>query len=155
VHNGIIENHRELRERLIASGHVMLTEVDTEVIAHLIEEKYRGDLVAAVAEAVAELEGAMALAVIHRREPGKIVAYREKSPLIVGLGEGENFLASDIPAILPYTRKILALNDGEMAVMTEDEVVVRSLRRWAGRRRTAGESGRQEAHGHRPGGRSG
>jgi glucosamine--fructose-6-phosphate aminotransferase (isomerizing) len=127
VHNGIIENHRELRERLIASGHVMLTEVDTEVIAHLIEEKYRGDLVAAVAETVAELEGSMALAVIHRREPGKIVAYREKSPLIVGLGEGENFLASDIPAILPYTRKILALNDGEMAVMTEDEVVVRSL----------------------------
>ncbi|NLA60645.1 MAG: glutamine--fructose-6-phosphate transaminase (isomerizing) [Firmicutes bacterium] len=127
VHNGIIENHRELREKLVSRGHVMRTEVDTEVVAHLIEDRYRGDLAAAVAEAVRELEGAMALAVIHRNEPGKIVAYREKSPLIIGLGDGENFLASDIPAILPYTRKILALSDGEMAVITEDEVIVYSL----------------------------
>jgi len=129
VHNGIIENHRELREKLVAGGHVMRTEVDTEVVAHLIEDKYRGDLVAAVAEAVKELEGAMALAVIHRNEPGKIVAYREKSPLIVGLGEGENFLASDIPAILPYTRKFLALNDGEMVAITQDSIVIRSFAR--------------------------
>jgi len=124
VHNGIIENHRELRERLIAGGHVMKTEVDTEVVAHLIEEKYRGDLAAAVAEAARELEGAMAIAVIHRGELGRIVAYREKSPLIIGLGEGENFLASDIPAILPYTRKFLALNDGEIGVITEEGVAV-------------------------------
>lgn len=132
VHNGIIENHRELRERLIVGGHVMKTEVDTEVVAHLIEEKYRGDLAAAVAEAARELEGAMAIAVIHRGEPGRIVAYREKSPLIIGLGEGENFLASDIPAILPYTRKFLALNDGEIGVITEEGVAVYRLEKGSG-----------------------
>jgi glucosamine--fructose-6-phosphate aminotransferase (isomerizing) len=127
VHNGIIENHRELRERLAANGHTIRSDTDTELVAHLIEENYEGDLVAAVTKSLGELEGSMALAVIHKDEPGKIVAYREKSPLIIGLGEGENFLASDIPAILPYTEKALVLNDGEMAVITKDIVVIRSL----------------------------
>lgn len=126
VHNGIIENHRELRERLVANGHKVRSETDTELVAHLIEEKYRGDLAAAVMETIKELEGSMALAVIHKNEPGKIVAYREKSPLIIGIGDGENFVASDIPAILPYTQKALVLNDGEMAVITQDEVLIRS-----------------------------
>lgn len=126
VHNGIIENHRELRERLVAGGHEIKSETDTELVAHLIEEKYRGDLAAAVMESISDLEGSMALVVIHKDEPGKIVAYREKSPLIIGIGDGENFLASDIPAILPYTQKVLVLNDGEMAVITKDEVTIHS-----------------------------
>ena len=104
VHNGIIENHRELRERLLANGHKILSETDTELVAHLVEENYRGDLVDAVTDTVRELEGTMALVVIHAAEPGRIVAYREKSPLIIGLGEGENFLASDIPAIALHRR---------------------------------------------------
>ena len=112
---------------MAANGHTIRSDTDTELVAHLIEENYEGDLVAAVTKSLGELEGSMALAVIHKDEPGKIVAYREKSPLIIGLGEGENFLASDIPAILPYTEKALVLNDGEMAVITKDIVVIRSL----------------------------
>jgi glucosamine--fructose-6-phosphate aminotransferase (isomerizing) len=125
VHNGIIENHRELRERLLANGHRIKTETDTELAAHLIEENYAGDLADAVMRSVAELEGTMALVVVHAHEPGRIVAYREKSPLIVGLGEGENFLASDIPAILPYTQKVLVVNDGEIVIVQKDEVLIR------------------------------
>jgi len=126
VHNGIIENHRELRERLLRNGHKIKSETDTELVAHLIEEKYRGDLAEAVRETVGELEGTMAIVVIHASEPGRIVAYREKSPLIVGIGEGENFLASDIPAILPYTRKALIVNDGETVVVECDGVTIRN-----------------------------
>ena len=122
VHNGIIENHRELRKGLAEKGHKIRSQTDTEVIAHLIEENYRGDLVQAVRDTVRVLEGTMAIVVIHAREPGRIVAYREKSPLIVGLGEGENFLASDIPAILPYTRKVLVVNDGEIVDVKRDSV---------------------------------
>lgn len=127
VHNGIIENHRELRERLLKNGHALKSETDSELVAHLIEEKYKGDLAEAVLETVKELEGAMALVVIHGDEPDRIVAYREKSPLIVGLGEGENFLASDIPAILPYTRKVMIVNDGELVVLQRDDVAIRSI----------------------------
>ena len=126
VHNGIIENHRELRERLLANGHKIKSETDTELVAHLVEENYKGDLADAVMNTVRELEGTMALVVIHAAEPGRIVAYREKSPLIVGLGEGENFLASDIPAILPYTRKVLIVNDGELVIVEKDDVSIRS-----------------------------
>ncbi len=126
VHNGIIENHRELRERLLANGHKILSETDTELVAHLVEENYRGDLVDAVTDTVRELEGTMALVVIHAAEPGRIVAYREKSPLIIGLGEGENFLASDIPAILPYTQKVLIVNDGELVILEKDSVRIRT-----------------------------
>lgn len=122
VHNGIIENHRELREHLVSRGHSIVSETDTELIAHLIEEKYRGDLVQAVLEAVAELEGSMAIAVLHAGEPRRIVVYRDKSPLIVGLGDNENFVASDIPAILPYTRRAVVLNDGELAEIRDNEV---------------------------------
>ncbi len=126
VHNGIIENHRELRERLLKNGHKVKSETDTELVAHLIEENYAGDLADAVMRSVKELEGTMAIVVIHASEPGRIVAYREKSPLIVGIGEGENFLASDIPAILPYTRKALVVNDGELVIVERDEVKIRS-----------------------------
>lgn len=124
VHNGIIENHRELRKGLLSRGHKLKSETDTELVAHVIEEKYEGDLAATVKETVGGLEGTMALVVMHKDEPGRIVAYREKSPLIVGIGEGENFLASDIPAILPYTRRILVVNDGELVVLQRDSVTL-------------------------------
>ncbi|GAB6877558.1 glutamine--fructose-6-phosphate transaminase (isomerizing) [Thermaerobacter litoralis] len=122
VHNGIIENYAELRDELAARGHRFASETDTEVVAHLLEELYDGDLVRTVQRAAARLEGAYALAVLTRREPGKIVAVKQASPLIVGLGDGENFLASDIPALLPHTRRVIPLEEGEMAVLTRDGV---------------------------------
>ncbi|QUL97974.1 MAG: glutamine--fructose-6-phosphate transaminase (isomerizing) [Candidatus Fermentithermobacillus carboniphilus] len=125
VHNGIIENHRELRERLLKRGHRIESETDTELVAHLIEEEYDGNLASTVAHVSRELEGSMAFAVIHASEPGKIVVYRDKNPLIIGLGDGENFVASDIPAILPYTRKVIVLNDGECAEVTRDGILIK------------------------------
>ncbi|WPD19287.1 glutamine--fructose-6-phosphate transaminase (isomerizing) [Thermaerobacter composti] len=127
VHNGIIENYAELRDELAARGHRFASETDTEVVAHLLEELYDGDLVRTVQRAAARLEGAYALAVMSRREPGKIVAVKQASPLIVGLGEGENFLASDIPALLPHTRRVIPLEEGEMAVLTRDGVQLMRL----------------------------
>jgi glucosamine--fructose-6-phosphate aminotransferase (isomerizing) len=115
VHNGIIENHQELREELAARGHRFASETDSEVVAHLVEEAYRDDLAAAVRAAVARLRGSFALAVLCRAEPDRLVGARQQAPLVVGLGEGENFLASDIAALLPYTRRVLILEDGEIA----------------------------------------
>ena len=117
VHNGIIENYNELRRELIARGHKFVTETDTEVVPHLLEEVYAGDLAAAVIDAVARLRGAYALAVVASSDPNTVVAYRQASPLIIGLGDGENFLASDIPALLPYTRQTVVLDDGDLAVL--------------------------------------
>lgn len=127
VHNGIIENHLELRERLSRDGHRIVSETDTELAVHLIEENYRGNLFDALREAVRHLEGSMALVAMDDREPGKIVAYREKSPLIIGVGDGEMFLASDIPAILPYTDKAIVMNDGDFAVITRDGVKITDI----------------------------
>ena len=115
VHNGIIENYLELREELQQRGHVFLSETDTEVLPHLIEENYRGDLFEAVRSVFPRLRGAFALAAIAADEPGKLVVARLTSPLIVGLGKGENFIASDIPALLEHTREVYILEDGEMA----------------------------------------
>ncbi|MEX2355926.1 MAG: glutamine--fructose-6-phosphate transaminase (isomerizing) [Thermaerobacterales bacterium] len=115
VHNGIIENHGELRQRLVDQGCVMKSETDTEVIPHLIARYYDGDLLAAVRRAVADLEGAFALAVVSSREPERMIAVRQFSPLVLGFGDDENFVASDLPAILPYTRRVYILQDGEMA----------------------------------------
>lgn len=117
VHNGIIENYNELRRELIARGHEFVTETDTEVVPHLLEEVYAGDLAAAVMAVVARLRGAYALAVVTSEDPNTVVAYRQDSPLIIGLGQGENFLASDIPALLPYTRQTVVLDDGDLAVL--------------------------------------
>jgi len=127
VHNGIIENYQALREWLGERGHELRSETDTEVVPHLIEEYYDGDLVAAVRKAVRKLHGSYALAVICAAEPDKIVAVRKDSPLVVGLGEGENFLASDIPAILAHTRRTYILDDGELAVLTAFGVSVSDL----------------------------
>ena len=125
VHNGIIENYLELREELAAAGHVLRSETDTEAVAHLVESYYDGDLTAAVAHAVKRLNGSYALAVVHASEPGTIVAARRDSPLIIGVGEAETIVASDIPVVLEYTREVLVLEDGDVATVTCDGAVVR------------------------------
>ena len=122
VHNGIIENYQELKEWLQERGHIFNSETDTEVIPHLIEEFYKGDLVAALRESIKKMEGAFAIVALCEENPDKLVVARKASPLIVGLGNGENYVASDNPAVLPYTREIYILEDGEMAVITADQV---------------------------------
>ncbi|MCX7798857.1 MAG: glutamine--fructose-6-phosphate transaminase (isomerizing) [Fimbriimonadales bacterium] len=124
IHNGIIENYLELKDRLAAEGHVFRSETDTEVAAHVIGREYEDGLPLeeAVSRAVHKLRGAYAFVVVSKREPGKIVATRNASPLIVGLGEGEQFLASDIPALLPFTRKVVVVKEGQVAVLTRDAV---------------------------------
>src|SRR5580704_10952971 len=123
VHNGIIENYVSIKRRLTEHGHKFTTETDTEVIAHLLEEYTEGtSLEAAVIRALAELRGLYAFAVISADDPQKIVAVREGAPLIVGWVDGEGFVASDVPAVLPYTRSILFLDDHEVAVVAPDGV---------------------------------
>ena len=122
VHNGIIENYAQLREWLISKGYKFVSETDTEVIPQLVDYFYNGDLVDAVMKAVSKLRGSYALGVICSKEPGKLVAVRKDSPLIVGLGEGEYYIASDIPAILNHTREIYLLNENEFVVITESGV---------------------------------
>ena len=122
VHNGIIENYLELKEELLAKGCSFRSETDTEVVAHLLADQWDGDLVSTVRKAVRRMRGAYALAIISEFEPDKLVAVRLASPLIVGVGDGENFIASDIPAILEHTRDFYVLEDGEMAVITRDDV---------------------------------
>jgi glucosamine--fructose-6-phosphate aminotransferase (isomerizing) len=118
IHNGIIENYASLRDRLIARGHRFASETDTEVLAHLIEENDRGDLVEAVRTTLREVRGAFALGVISQDTPGRLVFARSgASPLVVGIGENETFVASDTPAILRYTRKQVILREGEMVVV--------------------------------------
>ncbi len=127
VHNGIIENFHELRERLSAEGHLFESETDTEILAHLVALEYDGDIVAAVRRAVAHAEGAYALVVMTANEPGRIVAVRRVSPLIVGLGDGETFLASDIPAVLQHTRDFLIVEDGELVVVDADGATIEHI----------------------------
>lgn len=124
VHNGIIENYQELKSSLQAKGHKFLSETDTEVISHLIEEYYKGDLKWAVLSAIKKLRGAFALGIIHSDNPELLVAARVGSPLIVGVGNGENFIASDVPAILDQTKKIIYLKDGQIACIQKDSVKV-------------------------------
>jgi glucosamine--fructose-6-phosphate aminotransferase (isomerizing) len=115
VHNGIVENFRELRSELLAGGHVLASETDTEVVAHLVEAAYEGDLADAVRSALRRLEGAYALVVMHRDEPDRLVGARLNAPLIVGLGDDESFLASDAAAIVAYTKRVIFLADGDVA----------------------------------------
>jgi glucosamine--fructose-6-phosphate aminotransferase (isomerizing) len=120
VHNGIIENYLVLKERLRKQGHDFSSETDTEIIAHLVDEHYKTtqDFVSAVRQALAEVRGAYAVAILCEQEPGKMVAAKLGSPLVVGQGVGENFVASDIPAMLSHTREMIFLEDGEMVVFT-------------------------------------
>jgi glutamine---fructose-6-phosphate transaminase (isomerizing) len=126
VHNGIIENHEAQRERLRALGYAFESQTDTEVIAHLIHHhlKQGGDLLHALQRTVGELHGAYALAVVSRKEPGRMVAARMGCPLLVGLGEGENFVASDVSAIVSSTRRVIFLEEGDTADLTRDAVRV-------------------------------
>ncbi len=123
IHNGIIENYLPLKEKLRGAGHAFASETDTEVIVHLIEEYYQGDLVAAVRCALKDVRGAYALVVSHA-DHDVIVAARATSPMVIGLGENENFVASDVPALLPYTRQVIFLHDGDMALITRNEVTL-------------------------------
>ena len=127
VHNGIIENFQALKDELTSKGHIFSSETDTEVLAHLCEDCYNGDLESAVREALLRVEGSYAIAVISDHEPDVIVAARKDSPLIVGMGDGENFLSSDIPAIRKYTNKVMYINDGEIVRLTRDNVTVSTL----------------------------
>jgi glucosamine--fructose-6-phosphate aminotransferase (isomerizing) len=127
VHNGIIENHLQLKEELEQLGYRFVSETDTEVISHLIAHHYEGDITEAVRKAVSRVRGAYAIAVLSEHEPDKLVAVRWASPLIIGVGNGENFIGSDIPAILEHTRDVYILNDGEMAVLTRDRVELMTL----------------------------
>lgn len=129
VHNGIIENYSTLKEKLIEKGYKFKSQTDTEVIAHLIEDLYNGDILDTVVNVAKMLEGAYAIAVISTKETDKIVCLRKGSPLIVGIGEGENFLASDIPAILEYTKKFITLDDEEIAVLKKDSVEVYNIKK--------------------------
>lgn len=124
VHNGIIENFKELKEMLSAKGCIFRSQTDTETIAHLFAYHYgkTHNLKEAVKEGLKELKGAYAICVMHKDEPGEIVATRKNAPLLIGVGEGENFIASDIPAFIEYTKKAIYLDDGEIAVVKKDSL---------------------------------
>ena len=128
VHNGIVENFRELRDELVAGGHVLQSETDTEVVAHLVEDAYKGDLADAVRAALGRLEGAYALVVMHRDEPERLVGARLNAPLIVGIGDGESFVASDVAAIIAYTKRVIFLADGDVADLTPNSVTITDRR---------------------------
>jgi glutamine---fructose-6-phosphate transaminase (isomerizing) len=122
VHNGIIENYLVLKQKLEEEGHEFLSETDTEVLVHLINDQYQGNLEDAVRLALKLVEGTYGIAVMHADEPGKIVGARRGSPLVVGVGEGFNVLASDVAAILGHTKQVIYLDDWDMAVLTPDHV---------------------------------
>ena len=124
VHNGIIENYMPLKEELIAKGYHFKSETDTEVVAHLLEDMYDGDFVGTVRRMLNRVDGAYALEIICADEPDKIICTKKENPLVIGLGKGENFVASDIPAIINYTRDTYILSDGELAIVTRDNVSV-------------------------------
>jgi glucosamine--fructose-6-phosphate aminotransferase (isomerizing) len=124
VLNGIVENYRELREELQAKGHVFSSQTDAEVVAHLVEDAYDGDLVGAVRSTYVRLEGHFTFVVIHRDHPNHLVGARHQTPMVVGLGEGENFLASNLAAFLSETRRVQFPDDGEIASITPDGVTI-------------------------------
>ncbi len=124
IHNGIIENFRDLRDGLEARGHLLTSETDTEALAHLVEEAYDGDLGSAVRHALGQVDGAYAIAVMHRGEPDRLVGARQDVPLIVGLADGETFLASDVAAILAHTDRVIFLEEGDVADLRPSSVAI-------------------------------
>lgn len=124
VHNGIIENYMPLKEELLARGHKFISETDTEVAAHLVEEFYKGDFVEAVRETLNKIEGSYSLVFMSKENPDVLICAKQENPLVVGLGKGENFIASDIPAIISYTRETYILNDGEIAIVKKNSVQI-------------------------------
>jgi glucosamine--fructose-6-phosphate aminotransferase (isomerizing) len=128
VHNGIIENSGTLKKELIAHGHTFVSDTDTEVIAHLIEEAFDGNLEDAVIEALWQIEGTYGIAVVSSKDKDKIVAARKGSPLLIGLGDGEYYVASDVSAILAQTREVVYLDDGDVAVLTRDGYTILNQR---------------------------
>ncbi len=131
VHNGIIENYTELRQELEQQGHVFVSETDTEVLSHLIEQIYFGEAAHNLSESVRlalqKVTGSYAIAVMSKEHPHELVGARCNGPLIVGLGQNEQFLASDIPALLKHTRDIIILDEGEIATLRPDSVVITKL----------------------------
>ncbi|CAI8894784.1 L-glutamine--D-fructose-6-phosphate aminotransferase [Brevibacillus sp. IT-7CA2] len=127
VHNGIIENYLDLKQELIEKGVTFTSETDTEVIVHLLAQEYDNNLVAAVQKVAGKIRGAFALGVMTEHEPDKLIAVRMASPLIIGVGKNENFIGSDIPAILEHTRDVYVLEDGDLAILTKDSVHVMRL----------------------------
>lgn len=124
VHNGIIENYEELKARLTRKGHHFLSQTDTEVVSHLIEDHYQGDFLSAVQKALKELRGSFALGILCADYPDTLIGTRLGSPLIVGIGQEEHFIASDVPAILDQTKKVIYLKDGELAVLKKDSAEI-------------------------------
>lgn len=127
VHNGIIENYLPLKEALLKKGHVFQSETDTEVVVHLLADLYAGDFEKAVRDVLYRIDGSYSLVFMSKADPGVLICSKKDNPLVVGLGEGENFIASDIPAIITRTRKTYILSDGEMAVVRKDAVTVTDL----------------------------
>jgi glucosamine--fructose-6-phosphate aminotransferase (isomerizing) len=127
VHNGIIENYRALRSRLVSKGHFFASETDTEVLAHLIGECDRGDFFQAVCDALHQVEGTFGIAVLSAREPEKIITARRGSSIVIGIGEGETIIASDAAAILAHTQRVIYLNDDDIAIVTAEGVDIRDL----------------------------
>ncbi len=124
VHNGIIENYLQLKESLVKEGHKFASETDTEVIVHLIEKFYKGSLKDAIRKAIKKLKGSFSLGVISVNDPTRLIAVRKGSPLIIGLGKEGNFIASDIPAILPFSKEVIYLKDEEIAVISRDSIEI-------------------------------
>src|SRR2546426_1131074 len=129
AHNGIIENYASLREKLEARGHKFVSQTDTESLVHLIESYYDGDLETATRKALRDIRGSYAVLAVHADEPGKVIGARNESPLVVGLGPDENFLASDVPALLRYTDRVAYVMDREMVVITPKEVIIKDIAR--------------------------
>ncbi|MBO6305786.1 MAG: glutamine--fructose-6-phosphate transaminase (isomerizing) [Selenomonadaceae bacterium] len=124
VHNGIIENYLPLKEELIANGHIFHSETDTEVVAHLLESLYDGDFEAAVRAVLSKVEGSYSLVFMSKKHPDMLICAKRENPLVVGLGDKENFIASDIPAIIGRTRRTYILGDGEIAIVRADGVTI-------------------------------
>ncbi|MGJ8671385.1 glutamine--fructose-6-phosphate transaminase (isomerizing) [Rubritalea sp.] len=127
VHNGIIENYRGLKAKLAAEGHIFLSDTDSEVLAHLVDHYYEGDLLEAITKALKEVDGTYGIACICEDEPGKLIVARKGSPIVIGLGDGETIVASDASAIISHTRQAIYLDDNDIAVIEDGKVDIRTL----------------------------